>query len=496
MSRRALVEVESAVVAAVKGVRDPVIGRTLGELGFVRGALVQGVEGRGPRVEVDVGVPTLAHPERGELRDRVEAAARSAAQEASEVRVRVSALEPRPYAAGVGLSRAVAGLERVAHVVAVSSCKGGVGKSTVAVNLACALAASGGRVGLLDADLHGPSLPFLVSPEDTRVVRGENGRLKPVLYDAGGLLRGGGGVEEAGGVDCALRLMSYGYVSPRNARGERSGAAMRGPMQSSIVTQLAQLTDWGALDVLVVDMPPGTGDIALTLGQKLSLSGAVVVTTPHRLAIADVVKGIDMFAELRVPIWSLVENMAYFDGDDGKRYFPFGASQVQALAQHHAIPHTLSLPLAADVAANESVQPPVAIARPQSAAAESVAAAFRDLAATVVRQTLRAQFAAADAESFSARWLPAKRRILLRRIRKDGAEQIELDPLTVRRASRAANAGDPAAVPADVVPLRIDPQGNYGVRVAWSDGHDAAIYPYTDLWALRDGPEDRAEDRA
>ena len=203
----------------------------------------------------------------------------------------------------------------MSHVLAVYSCKGGVGKSTVAVNLAYRLSAMGGRVGLVDLDVYGPSLPLLVRPDDPAVRRSPPGAglgpnaVEPITH------RG-------------VRLMSLGYVSPDSGApgsGPGGGAAvMRGPMAGRVVRQLLHGTNWGDLDVLVLDMPPGTGDVQLEACQSLSLSGAVAVSTPSSLAWADVEKGVAMFGDMGVPTLAVVENMAYFVCEGGGRHYPFG----------------------------------------------------------------------------------------------------------------------------------------------------------------------------
>ena len=236
----------------------------------------------------------------------------------------------------------VTGLDKVKHIVAVSSCKGGVGKSTVAVNLACALQRLGHVVGLVDADIYGPSLPRMMVTDqgEWAVARSEDGRMiRPVeLHD--------------------VRCMSYGFVAPGSggrgtpgtAKGLESNAAMlRGPMVSSIVSQLCTKTMWGDIDYLVVDMPPGTGDIHLTLCQELKkIDAAVIVTTPQQLSFVDVVKGIDMFMQLKVPTVAVVENMSYFVGDDDKVYKPFGDGHVDTLKQRYGIKHSYGLPISRD----------------------------------------------------------------------------------------------------------------------------------------------------
>ena len=199
-------------------------------------------------------------------------------------------------------------LDSIRHIVAVASGKGGVGKSTVSVNLAVALAARGATVGLLDADIYGPSQgPLLGLPADTRPdVRDD--LLLPI---------------EAHGVRC----MSMSFVT-----SERTPAIWRGPMASGAMQQLLTQTDWGELDYLIVDMPPGTGDTQLTFSQEIKMDGAIIVSTPQEVALLDVKRGIKMFDKLGVKILGLVDNMSYFIGDDGKKYKIFGEGGVKKTA--------------------------------------------------------------------------------------------------------------------------------------------------------------------
>ena len=184
-------------------------------------------------------------------------------------------------------------LPGIRHVVAVASGKGGVGKSTLAANLALALAGAGSKVGLLDADIYGPSVPIMFgvpSPVDQATT--------PLPIDKFG-----------------LRLMSIGFVVPP----ERA-VIWRGPMVDRALRQFLTQLDWGQLDYLIIDLPPGTGDAQLTLTQHAPLTGAIIVTTPQDVSLVDARKGLEMFREVRVPVLGIVENMSYFVGDDGKRY--------------------------------------------------------------------------------------------------------------------------------------------------------------------------------
>ncbi|KAL7466185.1 hypothetical protein ACHAXS_006475 [Conticribra weissflogii] len=215
-------------------------------------------------------------------------------------------------------------LQNVTHFLAVYSCKGGVGKSSIATNLAYELSSMGGRVGLVDLDVYGPSLPLLVRPDDPTV------RKSPPELGVGMVEP----IEHRG-----VKLMSLGYVSPNSGvpgSGPDSGAAvLRGPMAGRVAAQLLKGTNWGNLDVLVLDLPPGTGDVQLEACQSLSLSGAVAVSTPSSLAWADVKKGVQMFGDLGVPTLALVENMAYFVCEGGGRHYPFG--KARSFTDEHSI---------------------------------------------------------------------------------------------------------------------------------------------------------------
>jgi Mrp family chromosome partitioning ATPase len=212
-------------------------------------------------------------------------------------------------------------LKNITHFLAVYSCKGGVGKSTIATNLAYQLSARGGKVGLLDLDVYGPSLPLLVKPDDPTVRKSppniQDGMVEPIIHNG-------------------VKLMSLGFVSPNSGvpgSGPNGGAAvLRGPMAGRVVSQLLKGTNWGELDVLILDLPPGTGDVQLEVCQTLSLSGAVAVSTPSSLAWADVRKGVEMFGELGVSTLALVENFAYFVCEGGGRHYPFGKARALAAA--------------------------------------------------------------------------------------------------------------------------------------------------------------------
>ena len=246
-------------------------------------------------------------------------------------------------------------LAGVTHVIAIASGKGGVGKSTVAVNLAVALAQSGQRVGLIDADIHGPSLPRMLGVSEKPGLRDK--MMIPV---------------QAFGMKC----MSIGFLVP-----EDQAMIWRGPMVMGALQQLLGQTEWGELDVMVVDMPPGTGDVQLTMSQKVRLAGAVIVSTPQDIALLDARRGVAMFAKVGVPILGVVENMSFFQCPRcGERTDIFGHGGAEAEAAKLGVPFLGAVPLLMDVREAGDAGLPIVLGAPESAAA----VAFRDIAARVM----------------------------------------------------------------------------------------------------------------
>lgn len=366
------------------------------------------------------------------------------------------------------------GLKDVARVLAVSSCKGGVGKSTVAINLAHALSGAGHRVGVFDADIYGPSLPTLIGVEAPKVVKRSDGMITAV---------------EHSGLTC----MSYGFVAKRKSSGERVGAFLRGPMASRYVTQLLETTVWGALDYLVVDLPPGTGDILLTLGQNVRFNGSVMVTTPQRLSFVDVIKGLDLFAELKIPPVAVVENMAYFTCDHGTRYNLFGPSHTQTLSETYGIPCTYEVPVDARVATGSDRGRPIVVEDPS----HSISKVFAQLAGDVHKELNRIE-SPAESSTITAQWSERKKALAVRCIDHSGAKELYIPAATLRARCRCALCVDEltgqstpvlTSFHPDVFPVSVEPKGNYAVAVVWSDGHTGSIYALQALKALGEGLE-------
>ncbi len=244
----------------------------------------------------------------------------------------------------------------VKNVIAVGAGKGGVGKSTLAVNLALALKQNGAQVGLMDLDVYGPSIPKMLDTHERPVGNGE-GRIQP---------------NEAFG----LKLMSMGFLLDPN-----KPMVVRGPIVHSIVRQFLGDVEWGELDYLIVDLPPGTGDVALSLGQSVPLTGAIVISTPQDVALIDVEKAVGMFRTLNVPILGIVENMAWYECPAcGDRQELFGPGQVEGWAKTRKIDFLGRVPMHPSVAIGaDSGRPALA----DAATADSVRAAFLDLGVSI-----------------------------------------------------------------------------------------------------------------
>ena len=267
---------EEAVLNSLRSVEDPDLKRDVVSLGFIKKLNIEG-----GRVSFDLELTTPACPLKAQLKTAAEEAVRRI-EGVTEVNVEVTSNVSAHRVPG---SEEI--LPDVKNIVAIASGKGGVGKSTVSVSLAVALAKSGARVGLLDTDIYGPSIPIMMGVTEKPEIRGE--KLIPI--------------EKYG-----VSLMSIGFMIP-----EDTPLIWRGPMVMKAVDQLLTDVEWGELDYLLMDLPPGTGDVQLTLSQKVPLTGAVIVTTPQDVALLDVVRGISMFRKLNVPILGVIENMSFFN---------------------------------------------------------------------------------------------------------------------------------------------------------------------------------------
>ena len=311
---------DEQIKEALKAVKYPGFSRDIVSFG-----LVKGVEISGDAVTVQLVLATNepAIPRAIKAEAEKVLAALSGIREA-KVLIDIHAPPAGAGAAGVGATR----IEGIKHVIAVASGKGGVGKSTVAANLAIALEQSGARVGLCDCDIYGPSISLMFGTRERPTATEEN---KIIPIDQYG-----------------LKLMSMGFLLEDDAP-----AILRGPMVTRYTQQFLRQVEWGELDYLVLDLPPGTGDIQLTIVQTVALAGAVIVTTPQEVALIDARKASSMFEKVNVPVLGLIENMSYFlSPSDGKRYDIFGAGGGEREAKRLRVPLLGQIPI--DIATRES----------------------------------------------------------------------------------------------------------------------------------------------
>ncbi|MBV8392304.1 MAG: iron-sulfur cluster carrier protein ApbC [Alphaproteobacteria bacterium] len=381
---------ESAVRTVLETVIDPVTSKSVVALG-----MVSGIATRGGHVAVTLDVDPARGAALEPLRQACEQAVRampgvlSATAVMTAERAAPSASRPAPAArpGGHGHSHGPQGapgaapgggrieVPGVKHIIAVASGKGGVGKSTTAVNLALGLAANGITTGLLDADIYGPSMPRMLAVKD-----------KPESLDGKQLKP----IEKYG-----IRTMSIGYNV-----NEETPMIWRGPMVSSALEQMLRDVKWGELDVLVVDMPPGTGDAQLTLAQRVALSGAVIVSTPQDIALIDARKGLAMFRKVAVPVLGIVENMSYFLCPKcGERSEIFGHGGAHEEADKLGVPFLGEIPLHLDIRTTSDSGHPIVVAQPDSAHAK----AYKNIAGRVWKQLAQNQRGARPAPSIVVR---------------------------------------------------------------------------------------------
>lgn len=353
-----LAVIKQDVETRLDAIIDPVTGK-----GLYTSGRVLGLEAREDgKVSFTIEAPAGIAEHYVAVRDRAEAAAREAAGVTAVAAVltahdaKPGTKTAAPPATGKG-----GGLANVKAIIAIASAKGGVGKSTVAVNLACALASLGMKTGLLDLDVYGPSAPTLLGIHDQKPHANADKTIDPIPAHG-------------------LKTMSIGYlVNPDQAM------IWRGAMATSAVRQMLDDVNWGALDVLLLDMPPGTGDVQLTLVQRTPLAGAVIVSTPQEMALADVRRGIAMFDKTHAPILGVIENMAYFETPDGKRTHIFGEGGARRTASQAGVPFLGEIPI--DVALRESADAgrPLVAAQPD----HPVSRRFRDIAQAALNNAAR-----------------------------------------------------------------------------------------------------------
>lgn len=336
---------KETVLAALSKVQEPELHKDLVTLNMIRDVVIDG-----ENVSFTIMLTTPACP----LKNKIQQEAKQAVEAipgVGTVSVKMDADVPSD-----GRARGLLDLP-IRNAIAIASGKGGVGKSTVAVNLAVVLANSGARVGLLDADIYGPNVPTMMGVEKLPPPTGN--KLQPALA-------------------YGVKVMSIGFlVKPDQP------LIWRGPMLHSAIRQFLTDVDWGELDYLIVDLPPGTGDAALSLAQSLPLSGGVIVTLPQQVSLDDARRGLEMFRQLDVPIFGVVENMSFLELPSGEKMDIFGSGGGERMATEAGVPFIGTIPMDPAVRQGGDNGVPVVVSYPDSSVAKALQAIGEDVAAKI-----------------------------------------------------------------------------------------------------------------
>jgi ATP-binding protein involved in chromosome partitioning len=342
---------EADILSALSKVQEPELHKDLVTLNMIRDIKIEDGE-----VSFTIVLTTPACP----LKSQIEREAREAVLDIpniSDVRINMDANVPSD-----GRPRGNLNLP-IKNAIAIASGKGGVGKSTLAANIAVILAKSGAQVGLLDADIYGPNIPTMMGVDHLPAPTGE--KLLPALAHG-------------------VKIMSIGFMVKSD-----QPLIWRGPMLHTAIRQFLSDVDWGELDYLIIDLPPGTGDAGLSLAQTLPLSGGVIVTLPQQVSLDDARRGLEMFRQLDVPIFGIVENMSFLELSDGTRMDVFGEGGGQKLAKESGVPFIGSIPLDPRVRVGGDVGQPVVISDPDSPVAKALTAIAEDIAAKISVAAIR-----------------------------------------------------------------------------------------------------------
>ena len=339
---------ESDVLDALKAVRDPDLNRDIVSLKFIKNLKIDG-----GRVAFSIELTTPACPVKEQMREQARAAV-SALAGVTDVDIEMTA----QVRATASLDAGKAAVPGVKNIIAVGAGKGGVGKTTLAVNLAIALSQAGGRVAMIDGDIYGPNVPIMLGLQTQLTTDGQ--KIVPA--------------EQYG-----IQVVSMGFLT-----GDDAPVIWRGPMLHGVIQQFFREVRWERIDYLIVDMPPGTGDVALSLSQTVPLAGAVVVTTPQTVSLADTRRAIRMYQKLNVPTLGLVENMSHFECPGcGAESDIFGKGGGELLASELSVPFLGRIPIYQPIRVGGDTGVPIAIGEPQSPAARACRAVAQQLAAQI-----------------------------------------------------------------------------------------------------------------
>lgn len=341
---------ETDIINALRKVNDPELHKDLVSLGMVKDV---SIDGTAIRVKIDLTTPACP------LKDKIESDVREALIEL-DIRNEDITIEFGAQVRQTGKQS----IEGVKHIIAIGSGKGGVGKSTVTANLAASLALEGAKVGLLDADIYGPSQAKMFQLEQKRLLADENKRILP---------------QKSHGIK---------IISIANLVQEGQALIWRGPMLHGTLTQMLTQTLWGELDYLLIDLPPGTGDVQLSLSQLADITGAVLVTTPQDMALIDVKRSYAMFNKTHIPVLGVIENMSYYQLPDGTRDYIFGEGGAQAFAEQEKLALLGHIPLNKQVRQAGDTGMPLVLSYPDSLQAQAFREAARILAGQISIQAM------------------------------------------------------------------------------------------------------------
>eukprot|EP00210_Caulerpa_lentillifera_P000571 g552.t1 len=424
---------KSQVLDALSTIIDPDLDENIVEAGFIKDLEISGNE-----VSFTVELTTPACPIKAEFQQQCQEKV-GLLDWVQNVEITMTANTVR---SGAPSSDRPGGLKDVAHILGVYSCKGGVGKSTVAVNLAYSLTQMGAKVGIFDADVYGPSLPTMVTPKH-RVLEMDpiTKEIQPADYHG-------------------VKLVSFGFAG----QGKKSPINPH-PLLFTCSRECYNARGDGKLDYLVIDFPPGTGDIQLTLCQTVALSAAVVVTTPQKLSFIDVAKGIRMFARLVVPCIAIVENMSFFEAD-GKTYYPFGTGSGDRIQSEFGLKHLIRFPIVPDLSLSSDDGEPLVVSEPTS----QIGRLFTELGVVVVQE-----IAKLSKKGKSLAIYDETRNCL--RVKLPEIEFC-LDPKTVRENDTSAKSISEWTRNEEALSQRegafeiqsVSGLGNYAVQILWKDG--------------------------
>ncbi len=445
---------------ALTTVRDPLLKRDIISLGYVHG-----LTSSGNRVRFTLRLPSPASPHGEELAGKCREALLTL-DGIDTVEIETAWEVPRLPALEAPTTPAA--LAQVKQIIAVASGKGGVGKSTIAVNLAFACAQAGARVGILDIDVYGPSVPGMLGLREHRLIGGQQGVLEPVKAHG-------------------LEIMSMGFLTTKE-----TPVVWRGPIASQLVQQFLGMVAWGELDYLFVDLPPGTGDIQLTLTQSVPLSGVLIVTTPQVVAHTIAEKGLRMFQQVKVPILGIIENMAYYHCPECDYHDPiFREGGGEAVAKAMDLPLLARIPLNSSIATAMDAGEPLAEGEIgdvfRALAGEAMARASATALGEALNPAAPQELAIAAGGAVQVKW-------------RDGVEQA-IPAHTLRSECPCAGCVDefsgeklllPEQIPTDIAVASTASIGRYAVRFDFSDGHSSGIYEFARLRTIGDNASDAA----